>query len=92
MWWLFFILFLIISVASSTLLFYAMKRINLYENMLVEIEQIIKFSSTKMKQVDGLGHYESDDETQFFFEQLKDMQKLLDSIFVKEESEEKKNG
>ena len=93
MWWFLFIIFLLISLFSSVALYYALRRINQYENMLVEIEQIIKFSSTKMKQVDGSGHYESDDETSFFFEQLRDMQTLLDSIFVKEEeSEEKTNG
>ena len=43
-----------------------------------------------MKQVDSLGHYESDDETQFFFEQLKDLQKLLTDIFETEETEDAK--
>ncbi len=53
--------------------------------MLIDFEKIIKFSSEKMKQVDSLGHYESDDETSFFFEQLKQLQTSLDEIFVKEE-------
>tara|TARA_Y100001938_G_scaffold145649_1_gene222790 strand:+ start:396 stop:662 length:267 start_codon:yes stop_codon:yes gene_type:complete len=85
MWWFFFIIFLLISLFSSVALFYALKRINQYENMLLDFEKIIKFSSEKMKQVDSLGHYESDDETSFFFEQLKQLQTLLDDIFVKEE-------
>jgi len=85
MWWVFFIIFLLISLFSSIALFYALKRINQYENLIVEIEQIIKFASLKMKQVDGKGHYESDDETGFFFEQLKSIQNLLGDIFVKEE-------
>ena len=37
-----------------------------------------------MKQVDHLGHYESDDETGFFFEQMKEIQLILDSIIEKE--------
>tara|TARA_Y100000592_G_scaffold64223_1_gene100060 strand:+ start:258 stop:524 length:267 start_codon:yes stop_codon:yes gene_type:complete len=85
MWWFFFIIFLLTSLFSSVALFYALKRINQYENMLLDFEKIIKFSSEKMKQVDSLGHYESDDETSFFFEQLKQLQTLLDDIFVKEE-------
>tara|TARA_Y100001937_G_scaffold81024_1_gene109629 strand:+ start:246 stop:512 length:267 start_codon:yes stop_codon:yes gene_type:complete len=85
MWWFFFIIFLLISLFSSVALFYALKRINQYENMLLDFEKIIKFSSEKMKQVDSLGHYESDDETSFFFEQLKQLQASLDGIFVKEE-------
>ena len=86
MWWVFFILFLLISVFSSITLFYALKRINQYENMLLEFEKIIKFSTEKMKQVDSIGHYESDDETNFFFEQLKQIQTLLNGIFVKEDT------
>ena len=85
MWWFFFIIFLLTSLFSSVALFYALKRINQYENMLLDFEKIIKFSSEKMKQVDSLGHYESDDETSFFFEQLKQLQASLDGIFVKEE-------
>ena len=38
-----------------------------------------------MKLVDSSGHYESDDETGFFFNQLKELQLLLDSIFEQEE-------
>ena len=42
MWWTFFILFFLISVVSSTLLYFSLRRINQYENMLVEIDQVIK--------------------------------------------------
>ena len=87
MWWFLFIIFFLISVVSSTLLFFSLRRINQYENMLLEFDTIIKFSAEKMKQVDSAGHYESDDETGFFFEQLKSLQKLLDDIFLKEQIE-----
>ena len=81
MWWVFFILFFLISVVSSTLLFYALRRINQYEALIVQIQNIINFSTEKMKQVDVNGHYEADDETGFFFEQLKNLQLLLNDIF-----------
>ena len=81
MWWFFFIVFLLISIFSSTALFYALRRINQYENLIEQFQDIISFSTEKMKQVDTSGHYESDDETQFFFEQLKDLQTLLDGVF-----------
>jgi hypothetical protein len=44
-----------------------------------------------MKQVDSNGHYESDDETGFFFEQLKQIQVLLNTLFenIGEEDAEK---
>ena len=88
MWWLFFIIFFLISVVSSTLLFFSLRRINEYENLIVEFQQIIKFSTEKMKAVDAKGHYESDDETGFFFQQLKDLQELLNGIFENEETGE----
>ena len=81
MWWFFFILFFLISVVTSTLLFYSLRRITQYENLITQFQQIIQFSTEKMKQVDSLGHYESDDETGFFFKQLKDLQILLDNVF-----------
>ena len=90
MWWVFFILFFLISVASSTLLFFSLRRINQYENLIVQFQQIIEFASEKMKQVDSKGHYESDDETSFFFEQLKELQILLDGIFEEEEKKDAK--
>ena len=90
MWlWIFLTLFFLISVVSSTLLFYSLRRINQYEELLTQFQQIITFSSEKMKQVDAVGHYESDDETSFFFQQLKDLQSLLDGIFENEQIEEK---
>ena len=90
MWWLFFIIFMLVSIFSTIALFYALKRINQYEELITQFEQIIKFSTDKMKLVDEKGHYESDDETGFFFQQLKDLQLLLDGIF--EEDEEKPNA
>ena len=89
MWWLFFIIFFLISVVSSTILYFSLRRINQYENLIVQFQQIITFSTEKMKSVDALGHYESDDETGFFFEQLKDLQTLLDGIFETEQLQEK---
>ena len=89
MWWLFFILFFLISVVSSTLLFFSLRRINQYEDLIIQIQQIITFATEKMKQVDTRGHYESDDETSFFFEQLKELQLTLDGVFETEKIEEK---
>ena len=88
MWWLFFVLFFLISMVSSILLFYSLRRITQYEELILQIQQVITFSTEKMKQVDISGHYESDDETGFFFEQLKQIQLSLDGIF---ETEETKN-
>ena len=90
MWWTFFIIFFLISVVSSTLLFYALRRINQYENFLIKIQQMIEYSTERMKVVDSKGTFESDDEVGFFFKQLKDIQLLLNDIFEEEETDNAK--
>ena len=93
MWlWIFLILFFLISVVTSTLLFFSLRRINQYENLIVQFEQIISFASERMKLVDSKGHFESDDETGFFFKQLKELQFLLNDIFENENNEKNENA
>ena len=87
-WWILTILFFLISVGSSTLVYFSLRRINQYESLIMEFQQIIEFATTKIKQVDASGHYEADDETGFFFQQLKELQELLNGIFENEETEE----
>ena len=88
MWWILTILLFLISVGSTTLVYFSLRRINQYESLIIEIQRIIEFATTKMKQVDSSGHYESDDETGFFFQQLKELQELLNGIFENEQIEE----
>ena len=84
------ILFFLISVFTSVLVYYSLRRITQYEELILEIQQVIKFSTDKMKLVDSKGHYESDDETGFFFKQLKQIQLSLDGIFEEEMQDVKK--
>ena len=90
MWWTLFILFLLISIFSLTALFYALKRLNQYEIFLSRIQGLIEYSSNRMKQVDSTGHYESDDETGFFFEEIKKIQNILDNLFETQETQNAK--
>ena len=92
MWITFTIIFFLISVISSTLLYFSLKRITQYEEFILQIQQVIKFATDKMKLVDSKGHYESDDETGFFFEQLKNIQLSLDGIFEEEATNDKKRN
>ena len=84
------ILFFLISIFTSLLVYYSLRRITQYEELILEIQQVIKFSTDKMKLVDSKGHYESDDETGFFFKQLKQIQLSLDGIFEEEMQDVKK--
>ena len=86
-WWILTILFFLISVGLTALVYFSLKRINQYEDLIIQFQNIIEFASIKMKQVDSKGHYESDDETGFFFEQLKQLQELLNGIFENETGE-----
>ena len=86
------ILFFLISIFTSVLVYYSLRRITQYEELILEIQQVIKFSTDKMKLVDSKGHYESDDETGFFFEQLKQIQLSLDEIFEEEITNAKKEN
>jgi len=86
------ILFFIISVFTSLLVYYSLRRITQYEELILEIQQVIKFSTEKMKLVDSKGHFESDDEVGFFFQQLKQIQLSLDEIFEEETQNAKKES
>ena len=86
-WWILTILFFLISVGCTILTYYSLKRINQYEGLIIEFQNIIEFATAKMKSVDAKGHYEADDETGFFFQQLKELQELLNGIFEHEEEE-----
>ena len=48
MWWVFFVLFILISIISSTLLYYSLKRINQYEVLLTEFQKIIEFKTFEL--------------------------------------------
>ena len=91
-WWIFFVLFFLISVVSSALLFFSLRRITQYEDLIVQFQQIISYASERMKLVDAKGHYEADDETGFFFEELKQLQNTLDTIFEEETVDAKKEN
>ena len=86
------ILFFFTSIFTSVLVYYSLKRITQYEELILQIQQVIKFSTDKMKLVDAKGHYESDDETGFFFQQLKQIQLSLDGIFEEEMQNAKKEN
>ena len=79
------IILTLIIITLSITLFYALRRINQYENILIDFQNIVKFASEKIKLVDAKGHYESDDETGFFFDELKKLQQLLDELFESEQ-------
>ena len=55
------------SVFVSYLIVLSLRRISAMEECLLNFQQIVEIATDKMKMVDSTGHYESDDETGFFF-------------------------
>jgi len=80
----FFVLFFLTSVVSVALVYYSLKRVTQYEDLIIQFQQIITYATERMKLIDDSGHYEADDETGFFFEELKQLQSQLDDIFENE--------
>ena len=54
MWWTFFILFLLISIFSTTALIYALRRINQYEELIIQFRQIITWGTGGAENIYGL--------------------------------------
>ena len=89
------IIITVLSISTCFIIYLfvlSLRRINQYENFIIQLQQIVEFATEKMKTVDASGHYKSDDETGFFFEQLKELQTLLNNIFeLEEETSDKEN-
>ena len=73
--------------------FYALRRINEYENIILNISNTIESIKLQLKVIDDKGTFESDDEVGFFFTEIKQLGQELDNLFeteVEENEEETK--
>ncbi len=68
----------------SVLFFYALKRINSYENIILKVNDTIEFINRQLKIIDDKGHFEADDEVGFFFEEMKQLGQELEQLFETE--------
>jgi|TARA_B100001778_G_scaffold304737_1_gene282902 hypothetical protein len=68
----------------SVLFFYALKRINSYENIILKVNDTIEFINHQLKIIDDKGHFEADDEVGFFFEEMKQLGQELEQLFETE--------
>ena len=75
------IVFGILAIFFAVTTFYSLKRINTYEDLLVEISDKTDFINNQLKQIDHKGTFESDDEVGFFFTELKELNSILNNIF-----------
>ena len=83
----------IVATFLGIVTFYALRRINAYENIILNISNTIESIKLQLKVIDDKGTFESDDEVGFFFKEVKQLGKDLDNLFeteVEENEEEKK--
>ena len=78
------IVFGILAIFFAVTTFYSLRRINTYEDLLVEISDKTDFINNQLKQIDHKGTFESDDEVGFFFTELKELNSILNNIFDSE--------
>ena len=79
------ILFVILVIFFAIISFYALKRINEYENIILNINNTIENINRQLKLIDDKGSFEADDEVGFFFDELKQLGKQLEELFETEE-------
>ena len=75
----------VITLLFSVITFYALKRINQYENIILNINNTIESINRQLKLIDDKGHFEADDEVGFFFDELKQLGTQLEELFETEE-------
>ena len=80
-----FVLILLLTFIGYSL-YISLKRITQLENIIFNFYKIVNFVSERIKKIDESGHFESDDEVGFFFNELKKMSQLLESNFESDES------
>ena len=68
----------------GVLFFYALKRINNYENIILKVNETIEFINRQLKVIDDKGHFEADDEVGFFFDEMKQLGQELEQLFETE--------
>ena len=71
----------IILIFLGMLVYYSLKRITMYEEIILQINDKIEYVNAQLKLIDEKGTFEADDEVGFFFEELKEIGKILDNLF-----------
>ena len=69
------------SLFLTLLVYYSLKRITMYEEIILQVNDKIEYVNAQLKLIDEKGTFEADDEVGFFFQELKEIGKLLDNLF-----------
>ena len=74
----------ITTIFLGLVAFYALRRINEYENIILNISNTIETIKIQLKTIDDKGTFESDDEVGFFFSEIKQLGQDLENLFETE--------
>ena len=74
----------IVAIFFGIVTFYALRRINEYENIILNISNTIETIKIQLKIIDDKGTFESDDEVGFFFTEIKQLGRDLENLFETE--------
>lgn len=74
----------IVATFFGVVTFYALRRINEYENIILKINNTIETIKIQLKTIDDKGTFESDDEVGFFFTEIKQLSNDLENLFETE--------
>ena len=74
----------IAAIFFGLVAFYALRRINEYENIILNINNTIDTIKLQLKTIDDKGTFESDDEVGFFFSEIKQLGRDLENLFETE--------
>tara|TARA_B100000287_G_C20664348_1_gene791257 strand:+ start:444 stop:743 length:300 start_codon:yes stop_codon:yes gene_type:complete len=73
----------LIIIFISYICILSFRRLNIYEQVFLNIDDYITYAKEKLKILDDKGSFESDDEIGFVFEEIKSIQEELNKIFEK---------
>ena len=74
----------VVATFFGVVTFYALRRINAYENIILNISNTIETIKIQLKTIDDKGTFESDDEVGFFFSEIKQLGNDLEHLFETE--------
>ena len=79
----------ILATFFGVISFYALRRINTYEEIILNFNNTIDLIKHQLKLIDEKGTFESDDEVGFFFDEIKQLGNNLGELFETEVDDEK---
>ena len=79
----------ILATFFGVISFYALRRINTYEEIILNFNNTVDLIKHQLKLIDEKGTFESDDEVGFFFEEIKQLGENLGELFETEVDDEK---